>query len=128
MSYDLHLFRLVILYRLIFFFFSSRRRHTRFKCDWSSDVCSSDLDRQRGGQMTLHARLGDAGQPAHPIREQAGGPEHAPPGLEAEPPGPRRRREPAAAGAPPLPPPEQPPAAGRPRPPHPPRGASPPPP
>src|SRR5882762_4527226 len=27
-----------------FFFFSSRRRHTRFKCDWSSDVCSSDLD------------------------------------------------------------------------------------
>src|SRR5882762_3737240 len=28
-----------------FFFFSSRRRHTRFKCDWSSDVCSSDLVR-----------------------------------------------------------------------------------
>src|SRR5260370_1598590 len=27
----------------IYFFFSSRRRHTRFKCDWSSDVCSSDL-------------------------------------------------------------------------------------
>src|SRR5688572_31740071 len=26
----------------IFFFFSSRRRHTRFDCDWSSDVCSSD--------------------------------------------------------------------------------------
>src|SRR5256886_10028306 len=25
------------------FFFSSRRRHTRFDCDWSSDVCSSDL-------------------------------------------------------------------------------------
>src|SRR5260370_40565217 len=25
------------------FFFSSRRRHTIFKCDWSSDVCSSDL-------------------------------------------------------------------------------------
>src|SRR5882762_3636340 len=25
------------------FFFSSRRRHTRFKCDWSPDVCSSDL-------------------------------------------------------------------------------------
>src|SRR5256886_3997182 len=23
-------------------FFSSRRRHTRFDCDWSSDVCSSD--------------------------------------------------------------------------------------
>src|SRR2546430_11533280 len=27
----------------IIFFFSSRRRHTRFDCDWSSDVCSSDL-------------------------------------------------------------------------------------
>src|SRR5256886_3048508 len=27
------------------FFFSSRRRHTRFDCDWSSDVCSSDLGR-----------------------------------------------------------------------------------
>src|SRR3989475_4160470 len=30
-------------YRNTFFFFSSRRRHTRFDCDWSSDVCSSDL-------------------------------------------------------------------------------------
>src|SRR5256886_12969623 len=29
-----------------FFFFSSRRRHTRFDCDWSSDVCSSDLTRR----------------------------------------------------------------------------------
>src|SRR5688572_2869995 len=39
------------------FFFSSRRRHTRFDCDWSSDVCSSDL-----------LRLGrDEGKPAgHP--------------------------------------------------------------
>src|SRR6266853_3418167 len=26
-----------------YFFCSSRRRHTRFDCDWSSDVCSSDL-------------------------------------------------------------------------------------
>src|SRR5205085_4901091 len=33
-----------------FFFFSSRRRHTRFDCDWSSDVCSSDLSR-----YALHA-------------------------------------------------------------------------
>src|SRR6266478_3280806 len=30
----------------LFFFFSSRRRHTRFDCDWSSDVCSSDLRRR----------------------------------------------------------------------------------
>src|SRR5260370_20391996 len=28
------------------FFFSSRRRHTRCKCDWSSDVCSSDLEEE----------------------------------------------------------------------------------
>ena len=28
---------------IFFFFFSSRRRHTRSLCDWSSDVCSSDL-------------------------------------------------------------------------------------
>src|SRR5215204_7205068 len=30
--------------KLFFFFFSSRRRHTRSLCDWSSDVCSSDLE------------------------------------------------------------------------------------
>src|SRR3990167_4584477 len=30
-------------------FFSSRRRHTRFDCDWSSDVCSSDLDNALAG-------------------------------------------------------------------------------
>src|SRR5690606_20130371 len=32
-----------------FFFFSSRRRHTRFSRDWSSDVCSSDLGAASGG-------------------------------------------------------------------------------
>src|SRR6266567_2203757 len=32
-----------MVYFKFFFFFSSRRRHTRFDCDWSSDVCSSDL-------------------------------------------------------------------------------------
>src|SRR2546430_3287762 len=50
------------------FFFSSRRRHTRFDCDWSSDVCSSDLigseeyaeDNDSFGLTTLmrqHARV-----------------------------------------------------------------------
>src|SRR5438270_13999363 len=34
---------------MFFFFFSSRRRHTRFDCDWSSDVCSSDLVHDCGG-------------------------------------------------------------------------------
>src|SRR2546430_6973936 len=33
----------IFLIVIFFFFFSSRRRHTRFDCDWSSDVCSSDL-------------------------------------------------------------------------------------
>src|SRR2546430_9839189 len=33
----------IVFIVLDFFFFSSRRRHTRFDCDWSSDVCSSDL-------------------------------------------------------------------------------------
>ena len=32
-----------MLFMFCFFFFSSRRRHTRFTSDWSSDVCSSDL-------------------------------------------------------------------------------------
>src|SRR3989449_5977405 len=31
------------MWHLYFFFFSSRRRHTRCSRDWSSDVCSSDL-------------------------------------------------------------------------------------
>src|SRR5205085_6246520 len=39
------------------FFFSSRRRHTRFDCDWSSDVCSSDLD---GTAALADAEQGDA--------------------------------------------------------------------
>src|SRR6266567_5099877 len=42
---------------IFFFFFSSRRRHTRFDCDWSSDVCSSDLEKK-----SLYDRLG--GKPA----------------------------------------------------------------
>src|SRR3989454_8588317 len=41
---------------LCFFFFSSRRRHTRLQGDWSSDVCSSDLT----GQLAKTDRL-DAG-------------------------------------------------------------------
>src|SRR6266481_4202169 len=38
-----------------FFFFSSRRRHTRWNCDWSSDVCSSDL-RVRGLRPAIASR------------------------------------------------------------------------
>src|SRR5688572_17610847 len=42
------------------FFFSSRRQHTRFDCDWSSDVCSSDLI----------ADLGRLGMLAETVRER----------------------------------------------------------
>src|SRR5690606_41059004 len=38
---------------LRFFFFSSRRRHTRFSRDWSSDVCSSDLLQKKQGVRHL---------------------------------------------------------------------------
>src|SRR5260221_8962974 len=38
------------------FFFSSRRRHTRSLCDWSSDVCSSDLTRVKGFSTRLYKR------------------------------------------------------------------------
>src|SRR5438445_8673031 len=48
-----------------FFFFSSRRRHTRYWRDWSSDVCSSDLE-QAG---VLAARLGVDGK--HPLQPRA---------------------------------------------------------
>src|SRR5206468_4938955 len=36
-----------------FFFFSSRRRHTRSDREWSSDVCSSDLPRALGAFLVL---------------------------------------------------------------------------
>src|SRR2546427_3184228 len=48
-----------------FFFFSSRRRHTRFDCDWSSDVCSSDLLALVGG--TLVVILGTDGMVGFPL-------------------------------------------------------------
>src|SRR5437763_11500271 len=35
---------IVYMFLIFFFFFSSRRRHTRYIGDWSSDVCSSDLN------------------------------------------------------------------------------------
>src|SRR5882672_9749153 len=44
-----------------FFFFSSRRRHTRSLCDWSSDVCSSDLVMMRSIEASMSvgfSRLG----------------------------------------------------------------------
>src|SRR5205085_8666127 len=49
----------------LFFFFSSRRRHTRFDCDWSSDVCSSDLAiylLDRDGRVLQSLGLGENGK------------------------------------------------------------------
>src|SRR5437870_8898568 len=40
-------------YFFSFFFFSSRRRHTRWPRDWSSDVCSSDLAVEDGAVIAL---------------------------------------------------------------------------
>src|SRR6266513_278371 len=52
-----------------FFFFSSRRRHTRSKRDWSSDVCSSDLDLRRPHAGGEHHVL--RGRPAAPRHDAA---------------------------------------------------------
>src|SRR5690242_21187560 len=48
---------LICFFFFFFFFFSSRRRHTRLTCDWSSDVCSSDLS--EGGYLFGIGRNGD---------------------------------------------------------------------
>src|SRR2546430_10547817 len=47
---------------MLCFFFSSRRRHTRFDCDWSSDVCSSDLG--LGMFRSVNVVLADTTPPA----------------------------------------------------------------
>src|SRR6266704_4517792 len=56
----------VLIPFIYFFFFSSSRRHTRSKRDWSSDVCSSDLAREAPGSAR--------GQrpPCHPSRRARG--------------------------------------------------------
>src|SRR2546427_2419466 len=58
----------------VFFFFSSRRRHTRFDCDWSSDVCSSDLcpDRFHRRQRTRRRTRPGCGGPTRGPRRAAG--------------------------------------------------------
>src|SRR5690606_41054637 len=45
------------------FFFSSRRRHTRFSRDWSSDVCSSDLLMLQRPNLYIHQRWYGLGLP-----------------------------------------------------------------
>src|SRR5215204_6044839 len=73
------LFDLGLHLYFFFFFFSSRRRHTRSLCDWSSDVCSSDLKttttyllyaildaagRRPGLMGTVESRIGGERKPA----------------------------------------------------------------
>src|SRR2546430_12371006 len=67
----------------VVFFFSSRRRHTRFDCDWSSDVCSSDLAEVAGGRAVpvelpseVNPRLPSLFQPASFAAEQYRGLRH----------------------------------------------------
>src|SRR5690606_40092818 len=59
------------------FFFSSRRRHTRFSRDWSSDVCSSDLPAAggtapAGGRGSRGRASGDPRKAKAPARSPAG--------------------------------------------------------
>src|SRR5699024_11772342 len=53
-----------VLYQpvLILFFFSSRRRHTRSKRDWSSDVCSSDLPSMYHPHLSVADEVRKAGE------------------------------------------------------------------
>src|SRR5947207_1822572 len=44
----------IFFFFFFFFFFSSRRRHTRSLCDWSSDVCSSDLRLEEAVQHAIN--------------------------------------------------------------------------
>src|SRR6266478_9762705 len=68
---------------MFFFFFSSRRRHTRFDCDWSSDVCSSDLSADEAPnvsvkcpELLLHfeesARVTDGGVDFQAVADDSG--------------------------------------------------------
>src|SRR5689334_23419108 len=66
------------LFLFLFFFFSSRRRHTRWNCDWSSAVCSSDLDNwpHPKGVVPAHQTLAAAAyfQPLFAKRAGVGSP------------------------------------------------------
>src|SRR5437016_10539198 len=53
--------------KTLFFFFSSRRRHTRLVSDWSSDVCSSDLV-----SICCKSRLGTVMFPNLPLEPSGG--------------------------------------------------------
>src|SRR5262249_60024612 len=56
----------------VFFFFSSRRRHTRLVSDWSSDVCSSDLTHANELDRLARDRLHAEGRAATGVTIQLG--------------------------------------------------------
>src|SRR5256886_11092848 len=60
-----------IIINEFFFFFSSRRRHTRFDCDWSSDVCSSDLAGRDGYAIHAFATEHGGGSVGYSLRERS---------------------------------------------------------
>src|SRR2546427_2738341 len=62
----------VEIFFLFFFFFSSRRRHTRFDCDWSSDVCSSDLIVLASVHGSQAISVVDSMKPAAPTNAASG--------------------------------------------------------
>src|SRR5437879_11941454 len=57
---------------LCFFFFSSRRRHTRYIGDWSSDVCSSDLSIRKGYEARTRRDSQTRRHPGRAFREAQG--------------------------------------------------------
>src|SRR5207247_4112279 len=62
--------------RLVVFFFSSRRRHTRSTRDWSSDVCSSDLGSAAPGRVRVLSIASGSNvldEPGQAAGERAGG-------------------------------------------------------
>src|SRR6266480_7125487 len=74
------------MFYFFFFFFSSRRRHTRLTCDWSSDVCSSDLPAYNRGthqrsrpRATHSARRAQGARGCAAIRTRAPPPRSRPP-------------------------------------------------
>src|SRR5690242_21621785 len=67
-----------------FFFFSSRRRHTRLTCDWSSDVCSSDLGGWNRSVACGRTGPAPAGYDAAPPRPARARTRPQPPGPRSE--------------------------------------------
>src|SRR5471030_3470149 len=61
----------VLMHISVFFFFSSRRRHTRCLSDWSSDVCSSDLSDPAVSALPLDLFIVGAREPAAIMAEYA---------------------------------------------------------